>query len=88
VRYNYDVDAIYDPENPPGQKITDNQPLGFTKALLPHPPNNRRKNPVYELTGLNQRQIEMRVGHKNLYQAGICCSVATTLLHPLSVCAS
>ena len=59
--YNYEVDAEYDPENPPGQKITDAKPLGYSKAMLPHPPNAGNPNPVYQLNNLNQRQIELRV---------------------------
>lgn len=61
IKYEFQVDAVYDPENPPGQKITDEKPLGFSRAMLPHPPNSGRKNPVLELSGLDQRQIEMRV---------------------------
>ena len=59
--YRYEVDAEYDPENPPGQKITDAKPLGYSKTMLPHPPNAGNPNPVYQLNNLNQRQIELRV---------------------------
>ena len=61
TRLAYEVDTEYNPFDPPGQKYDVANPLGFTKTVLPHPPNAGRKNPVYELTNLNQRQIEIKV---------------------------
>ena len=56
--YEYEEDKVYDPA---GQSYNDEKPLGYTRFTLPHPPNNARPNPVFELRDLEDRQIEMRV---------------------------
>ena len=43
------------------QDYNSSKPLGFIKAMLPYPQNGERPNPVYEIKGLEGRQIELRV---------------------------
>eukprot|EP00111_Clytia_hemisphaerica_P001023 TCONS_00002950-protein len=58
VIYEYEEDKVYSAN---GQSYNDEKPFGYLRAVLPHPPNHDRHNPVFELEDLQDRQIEMRL---------------------------
>ncbi|XP_057297286.1 uncharacterized protein LOC130626197 [Hydractinia symbiolongicarpus] len=55
VKYTPMDPAKYD------KTLNSTNPLGFTKALLPHPPNDDRPNPVISLEELNGKYIDFRI---------------------------